>query len=137
MLKLKVVKIVKRVAIQLFCCIIVLGTGILFSFLISKYLGIMIMGVIPYTGLFFLFIGFLLSPKGHHTDINLQAAGQRNANLISFQDTEVTRVDQQIAREAKDYYKELYQFRNIKTLFNNIAFIVPGIFMIGYAIYKL
>ncbi len=102
------------------------------AFLISSLFGFSLRTVMVYEGFLFVLVGALLSPGGSHTIINLGSFGQKNAAQISYQDLEVNRMEQELERKSKSYYKDF--FYALKANTGNITLILSGAVLIIYSL---
>jgi hypothetical protein len=131
---IKIKNILIKIFTNLICSIILFGLTYLVAFLISHFFNITLSTIMLSEGLIMIFIGALVSPGKNHSSINLKAAGQRNANLITYQDLEVARLEQHMERESSDFHKNYYR-NNIQVLFKyNLIIIFTGVFIIFYTL---
>jgi hypothetical protein len=127
----------KRIFFQFLYSFILFGIGYIIAILISNKSNYKLQDVMSYEGFILILIGALLSPKSNHSIINLQGTGQRNANLISYQDLEVTRQEQELERESTNYYKNFFRYKVVKSVFRNLTFIFAGIITLIFSYYIL
>lgn len=134
MTKVNIVKKLEKLLIKILCCICLSIICFLIALLISHIFTIELSTIILSEGFILILIGAFISPSGKSSSINLNALGQHDANLISNQDLQVTRLEQQFERESADYYKNYFQ-KSVKGVFkSNITLILTGIILILYAL---
>lgn len=132
MLRNKVKRTLKKILTTLIWGIIIFSISCLMAILVSHLFGVSLRSVMAVEGLVLAFIGMLLLPSGSY-NINLRGLGQKDSSYLTYQDTETSRLEQQIERGDANYYKNFYSIREIFK--NGLVFIIVGAAIFASAMY--
>ncbi len=133
MYKSNIGRTLRSLLIKLLFCIFIFGIIYLIAIIIPIFFDVTTKEVMTVEGLVIALLGALLSPSGN-SGINLRGMGQRDANAISYQDTEVSRLQQQQEREDIDYHKNFFVNSVKETFKHSLILAIAGIAAFLYAV---
>ncbi len=130
MRKVKIKKLLHSLFIILLFSIILFTIGLVIGIIITNNSTKKLYDILTYEGILLIVIGIFMSMKGSPSGSNLSGIGSKNAQGISFMNSEVTRME----REINPYHKNYFQNHINHFNFYNLVLLLSGLLMIAASI---
>lgn len=111
--------------------LVFLGIGYLIAILISGNSNYSLQDVMFFEGILSIVIGLMLSMKGNPSGVSLHALGRKDAQYISNENLEASKME----RTSTNYYKNFLKHSIIEFTHSSLVLVISGIFLILLSVF--